>query len=207
MAFLGERFELALVTAHRWHVDQVKKGIGVPYVAHLMGVASLALEFGADEDEAIAALLHDAIEDVPEHGPHPRWTVDQVRLGIEAKFGDRVLAIVEGCTDAFEHPKPAWRGRKERYIARLAQADPSVLFVSACDKLYNARAILVDFRYEGDQVFSRFTGRKAGTLWYYGALVEQYAGLDRGDRVGFTRLVGELSRTVRALRAEAAPDY
>lgn len=199
MAFLTERFELALVTAHRWHVDQVKKGIGVPYVAHLMGVASLALEFGADEDEAIAALLHDAIEDVPEHGPHPKWTVDQVRRGIEAQFGDRVLMLVEGCTDAFEHPKPAWRARKERYIERLATKDASVRFVSACDKLYNARAILMDFRHEGDAVFTRFTGRKSGTLWYYTTLAERFVALDDRQREGYTRLAGELTRTVGEL--------
>src|SRR6478672_7509499 len=127
---LSERFTQALTFATQLHANQKRKGSGVPYIAHLLGTASLALEHGANEDEAIAALLHDAIED---QGGAP------TREEIRRRFGDTVTAIVDGCTDADVTPKPPWRARKEAYIAHVASAAKSVLLVSSADKLHNAR--------------------------------------------------------------------
>jgi (p)ppGpp synthase/HD superfamily hydrolase len=178
---LSARFEEALILAVRWHASQVRKETTVPYIAHLLGVASIVLEQGADEDEAIAALLHDAVEDQG----------GVVALGeIRRRFGDRVAEIVAGCTDAWTTPKPPWRERKEAYIAHLRQASASVRLVSAADKLHNARAILADYRALGDALWSRFNGGKAGTLWYYRALVETLQVADP------TPLVEELDRVV-----------
>ncbi|HEY0079964.1 MAG TPA: HD domain-containing protein [Pyrinomonadaceae bacterium] len=178
---LTSRFEDALVYATRLHAAQVRKGSGVPYVAHLLGVASLALEHGADEDEAVAALLHDAVED---QGGAPR--LEEIR----ARFGERVARIVAGCTDADTIPKPPWRERKEQYIAHLAEADASVRLVSAADKLHNARAILSDYRTQGETLWPRFKGGRDGTLWYYRALVEAFRAF------GPTPLTDELARVV-----------
>jgi GTP pyrophosphokinase len=160
---LTSRFRDALVYAAELHAEQTRKASGVPYIAHLLGVASIALEHGADEDEAIAALLHDAVED-----QGGQRTAEEIRR----RFGDRVVEIVLGCTDADTIPKPPWRQRKEKYIAHVEHSSPSVWLVSGSDKLYNARSILADYRRLGDEVWSRFTGRKEGTLWYYRALVK-----------------------------------
>ena len=182
---LGKDFEDALVFAARLHSRQVRKGTDVPYVAHLLGVASIALEHGADEQEAIAALLHDAVED--QGGPGTR---EQIRL----RFGERVASIVDGCTDAETMPKPPWRERKEQYIAHLrAETSPSVLLVSASDKLHNARSILADYRTHGGKIWVRFKGGKDGTLWYYRTLVETFRAK------GTTPLVEELARVVADL--------
>jgi (p)ppGpp synthase/HD superfamily hydrolase len=186
---LSERFQQALVYAAELHREQMRKGSSTPYVAHLLGVASLALEYGANEDEAIAALLHDAIED--QGG-------DATRQEIRRRFGDVVTAIVDGCTDAEVTPKPPWRARKEAYIAHIAEGpSPSVRLVSSADKLHNARSILSDFRTLGDAVWSRFKGGRDGTLWYYRALVDAYrAG-------GGTPILAELERTVVELERVA----
>lgn len=162
---LGQRFEDALVYAAKLHARQVRKGSGVPYIAHLIGVASIALEYGADEDEAIAALLHDAIED--QGGA-------EAREEIRNRFGNRVAGIVEGCTDSDVQPKPPWRERKGAYIAHIKDASPSVHLVSCSDKLHNARTILKDFRIHGDALWERFKGGKEGTLWYYRALSDSF---------------------------------
>jgi len=159
---LTARFEEALVYATQLHSKQIRKGSGVPYVSHLLGVCSLALEYGANENEAIAALLHDAVED---QGGLPR--LEEIR----AKFGDKVADIVLGCSDSDTEPKPPWQQRKENYIAHLQKASPSVLLVSACDKLYNARSILADYRNIGDELWWRFKGGRQGSLWYYRQLV------------------------------------
>ena len=135
---LSDRFTEALTFAAELHADQVRKGSGTPYLAHLLGVASIVLEYGADEDEAIAALLHDAIED--------RGGA-QTREEIRRRFGDWVTEIVDGCTDSDRQPKSPWRQRKEAYIARLPQASKSVRLVSAADKLYNTRSLLKDSWY------------------------------------------------------------
>ena len=123
------------------HANQVRKGTTVPYTAHLLGVAALVIDHGGDEDQAMAALLHDAIEDQGRGG--------RTRAEIEAKFGARVARIVEGCTDADTIPKPPWRERKEAYLAHLGHAPIEVRRVAAADKLHNARAILVDYRHIG----------------------------------------------------------
>ncbi|HEY9634100.1 MAG TPA: HD domain-containing protein [Coleofasciculaceae cyanobacterium] len=162
---LSERFIDALTFAAHLHANQTRKGGKVPYIAHLLGVASIALEHGANEDEAIAALLHDAIED--QGG-------EATRQEIRRRFGDTVTEIVNGCTDSDTTPKPPWRQRKEAYIAHIPKASDSVLLVSAADKLYNARSILNDYRLIGDAVWERFHGGKNGTLWYYRTLVDVF---------------------------------
>jgi GTP pyrophosphokinase len=160
---LSHRFEEALTFAAQLHRNQSRKGSGVPYISHLMAVSSLALEHGANEDEAIAALLHDAIED--QGG-------NSARREILRRFGPRVTEIVEGCTDADTFPKPPWRPRKEAYIDHLKGVEPSVWLVVACDKLHNARSIVRDYRVLGESLWTRFNGGREGTLWYYRAVLE-----------------------------------
>jgi (p)ppGpp synthase/HD superfamily hydrolase len=162
----SSRFESALVYAHQVHLGQRRPGTQVPYIAHVLGVTAIAMEYGADEDEAIGALLHDAAEDGG----------GEARLAeIRARFGDVVADIVLGCSDSLaEHPedKLPWRERKENYLAHLGQASDAVCLVSAADKLHNVRGILRDLRFHGDEVWERFPGRRAGTLWYYEAVAD-----------------------------------
>jgi (p)ppGpp synthase/HD superfamily hydrolase len=155
----------AAVFALSIHAEQRRKGSETPYIAHLLGVASLVLEAGGDEEQAIAGLLHDAIED---------QGIEQAPV-IEERFGARVAAIVRGCTDADTLPKPPWRARKETYLAHLETAGPDIWLVSCADKLYNARAIVTDLRALGQAMFARFTGGKEGTLWYYRTLADFFA--------------------------------
>jgi len=166
----SERFENALVFAARIHKDQVRKGANVPYVTHLLGVASIVGEAGGTEDQVIAGLLHDAIEDCIADIP-------DIREQLRSKFGAKVLEIVEGCTDADTLPKPPWRGRKEDYIAHLRALPPDsdVLLVSLSDKIHNATAIRRDYRNIGDALWDRFTGKREGTLWYYTELAATFA--------------------------------
>lgn len=185
MGQLSERFENALVFGLKLHADQVRKGTGVPYVSHLMAVASLVMENGGNEDEVIAAFLHDAVED--QGGPE---TLEKIR----ELFGGNVAEIVAGCTDAWDNPKPPWRERKEKYLKHLLEAPKPVLLVSTADKLHNARTILADYRQIGAEVWSRFKGGKEGTLWYYQAIVEAY---HRAE--AHPGLVDELERTVKSL--------
>jgi hypothetical protein len=161
----SKRFDDALLYAVDVHRDQVRKGSGIPYVTHLLGVASIVGESGGSEDEVIAGLLHDAPED---HGGIERLE------DIRERFGEWVAEIVAGCTDTYEEDKPEWWGRKEAYIAHLADAPESVRLVSAADKLHNARAILADLRILGDGVWERFKGGKDGTLWYYREIVKTF---------------------------------
>ncbi|MEG4068056.1 HD domain-containing protein [Microcoleus sp. Pol11C2] len=181
---LSNRFSEALTYAAELHATQVRKGSGVPYIAHLLGTASIALEYGANEDEAIAALLHDAIED--QGGA-------TTREAIRRRFGNTVTAIVDCCTDSDETPKPPWRQRKQAYIDRISTASGSVRLVSAADKLYNVRSILKDSRQLGDVVWERFKGGKEGSLWYYRSLVEAFR------KAELTPIVEELDRTVLEL--------
>lgn len=173
MTHLTARFREALNLAAMLHAHQVRKQTPgsdsrpVPYVAHLLAVTAIALEHGADEDEAIAALLHDAIED--QGG-------DATRQRIRLLFGDRVAQIVEGCTDADVHPKPPWEERKRRHLAEIAQADASVQLVVLADKLHNVRSVLRDYLDEGEATWIRFTGGREGTLWYYRAMTEALRG-------------------------------
>ncbi|MHB9023302.1 MAG: HD domain-containing protein [Armatimonadota bacterium] len=162
---LTDHFNAALTFASRLHQRQRRKGTDIPYLAHLLAVTSIALEYGADEEEAIAALLHDAVED--QGG-------EETSVEIRKRFGDRVAEIVLACSDTLESPKPSWNVRKERYITHLAEASPGALLVSAADKLHNARSILADFRRHGEAVFSRFNAGREGTLWYYRELVNAF---------------------------------
>jgi (p)ppGpp synthase/HD superfamily hydrolase len=164
---LTERFAAAFTFAWEVHGRQLRKKTRVPYIAHVMAVCSLALEHGADEDVAIAALLHDTIED-SEDG-----AATQRRIGQD--FGPRVAAIVTACSDTIAvpgEPKPPWKERKERYLHHLAEdADQDALLVSACDKVHNAGSILTDLRAEGDQVWERFTVPDPHEqLWYYSSV-------------------------------------
>jgi (p)ppGpp synthase/HD superfamily hydrolase len=162
---LGPRFLRAFQFAADKHAGQTRKASSIPYIAHLMGVASLALEAGGDEDLAIAALLHDVVEDC---GGAPM--LKEVRR----RFGARVAKVVGGCTDADTYPKPPWRERKENYLRHLAAADADTRLVSAADKLNNVRSILSDYREVGELVWARFQGGREGTLWYYRSLRDEF---------------------------------
>lgn len=187
----GRRFREALDYAARIHAGQQRRGAGAPYISHLLTVAALVMEDGGSEDEVIAALLHDAIED---QGGQAR------RDDILARFGEDVTRIVEGCTDSWETPKPPWRRRKERFIRSLHEADHHILRVASADKLHNARSILADLRRSGHATWGRFTGGKEGTLWYYRALHDI---LSR-RAPGF--MVEELGRVVTQIEEIAARD-
>ena len=178
------RFQEAMAYAAELHANQARKGTEIPYLSHLLAVASLAMEYGADEDEAIAALLHDAVED---QGGAP--TCEAIR----ERFGERVVEIVIACSDTDETPKPPWRKRKEDHLAHLRQADNSILLISACDKLHNIRSIVSDYRILGDDLFNRFNAGKEGTLWYYRALANVFLEL------GPSRPAEELDRVVSTL--------
>lgn len=189
---LTSRFEEALDFAFHLHAGQLRKGTKIPYVAHLLSVASIALQHGADEEEAIAALLHDAVED--QGGA-------KTREEIRRRFGERVAAIVDACTDSDVTPKPPWKQRKQAYIAHVRTAPASVRLISASDKLDNARAILEDYRSVGESLWKRFHGGREGTLWYYRSLVETFR------QAGSNALVEELDRVVTEIErlAGAAP--
>jgi GTP pyrophosphokinase len=182
----GDKFEDALPHAARLHRDQTRKGANVHYATHLLAVASIVGESGGTEDEAVAALLHDAPEDRGGRG----------RLeDIRKRFGDAVADIVDGCTDTYEDPKPDWRPRKEAYVAHVREAPAPVRLISAADKLHNAHSILADLRSLGDALRDRFTGGKEGALLYYRALVEAFEG------AGTNAVVEDLDRVVRDIEA------
>jgi (p)ppGpp synthase/HD superfamily hydrolase len=162
---LGPRFLRAFEFAAKKHAGQVRKASTIPYIAHLLGVASLVLEAGGDEDLAIAALLHDVVEDC---GGAP------MLREVRRRFGTRVAKVVDGCTDADTYPKPPWRERKEIYLCHLAEADADTRLVTAADKLNNVRSILSDYRQVGEFVWERFKGGREGTLWYYRSLRDEF---------------------------------
>ena len=162
---LSNRFEQALVFATQLHAHQTRKSGNIPYISHLLSVTALVLEDGGNEDEAIAALLHDAIED---QGGLP------TREKILSLFGPSVTAIVDGCTESVTKPKPPWRDRKLKYLELMGHASNSVLRVSMADKLHNARSILAEWYREGDVVWQKFSGGKDGTLWFYRSLLQIY---------------------------------
>ncbi len=186
---LSPKFEEALVYATRLHGGQLRKKTQIPYIGHLLGVTAIAMEYGADETEAIGALLHDAVED--------RGGAERQRE-IEEKFGPEVGAIVAGCTDSDQTPKPPWRERKEKYIAHIKTASASTRLVSASDKLHNSRAIVHQLRQEGEETWSRFKSGKEGALWYYRALVTAFRAH------GPSLLVDELDRVVTEMESRAA---
>jgi (p)ppGpp synthase/HD superfamily hydrolase len=188
---LTERFEEALLYASRVHANQKRRGTRIPYLAHLLGAANIAITFGADENEAIAALLHDAIED--QQVPHAE---------LAERFGSRVANIVRGCSDSEALPKPPWRERKERFVAGLGRASRSARLVCAADKLDNARALLADYRAHGDKIWRKFNGGREGTLWYYRAVANALRAREE------TPLVAELDAVVAELErlaSRAAP--
>src|SRR5215204_2413385 len=155
------RFASAMTYAHDVHQGQFRTGTGVPYIAHVLGVAAIAMEYAGSEDEAIGALLHDAAEDGGGEA-----TLAEIR----ARFGDAVGDIVLGCSDSLvEDPedKLPWQERKQNYLAHLENASESVCLVSAADKLHNVRSIIRDYHEHGDAIWERFQGRRDGTLWYY----------------------------------------
>jgi (p)ppGpp synthase/HD superfamily hydrolase len=162
---LGVRLQRAFRYAADKHAGQTRKQTAVPYLSHLMAVASLLLEAGGDEKMAIAALLHDVVEDC---GGMPRLRE------IRKQFGMRVAKIVEGCTDSFGEPKREWMARKKDYLREVTHADADTRLVSASDKLHNVRTILSDYRQDGELIWTRFSGKKEGTLWYYRALSDEY---------------------------------
>lgn len=184
---LSERFDEALAYAAQLHRTQERKGSGIPYVGHLLSVASLVIEGGGTEDQAIAGLLHDAVED---QGGAP--TLAEIR----ARFGDGVATIVEECSDTDQVPKPPWKARKQAYVDHLGYASKATLLVSLADKLDNARAILRDHRSDGPAVWQRFSEQDPREhLWYYRSLLAVYQKHQDGW------LVGELERVIDQLKA------
>jgi (p)ppGpp synthase/HD superfamily hydrolase len=214
---LGERYPDALLFATRLHDGQSRKGTSIVYLSHLLAVSSLVLENGGDEPEAIAALLHDALEDQgddyeSEHPAEPLRGRAALRRDIELRYGARVLEIVRACTDDEDFAKPAmgdpgssaqWRERKAAYLDHLrGESDPGILRVSCADKLHNARSILADYEEQGDTLWQRFRARtRENQEWYYGALAETFAAQasEHGDP-GLRRLSRELSRVVDRIR-------
>jgi len=185
---LTSRFDQACAYAARLHANQTRKGTNIPYLAHLLAVASLVLEDGGDEDEAVAALLHDAVED-----QGGQATLEEIRR----RFGEHVAGIVAGCTDADTMPKPPWKERKERYIAHIRQASSEVRRVSIADKLHNARSILRDYRALGEGFWERFSAGKDDQLWYYRELVKAFREAGSGEMLEeLDRVVSDLEQLV-----------
>jgi len=176
---ISYQFLDAINYAFELHCNQFRKDTDVPYIAHLLSVASIVLEDGGDEELAIAALLHDAVED-----QGGLKTLEEIKI----RYGERVAEIVIGCTDTLTTPKPAWRDRKETYLRHLKTASPDVVLVSLADKIHNARSILMDLQQHGSVTWKRFNGGRDGTLWYYKELVDIF--LLRASPV----LANELSR-------------
>ncbi len=190
---LTARFEDALHFAFHLHASQVRKGTRIPYFTHLMAVSGLVLEDGGDEDQAIAALLHDAVED---QGGMETWQE------IRRRFGENVAYMVDGLTDAYDAPKPPWRLRKEHYLAHLRTARSEVHRISLADKLHNSRMLLADLKLSGEATWERFRGGREGTLWYYRALVEIFLETSSSSMVSeLAQVVAEIER----LAAEQTP--
>jgi GTP pyrophosphokinase len=187
MPSLTTRFDEAFAYAHAAHQAQLRKNTPVPYLAHLMGVASIVLDDEGTEHEAIAAVLHDAAEDAG-----GRERLEDIR----ARFGEAVATIVEDCTDSWTQPKEPWAERKKKYVEHARSLGPSSLRVSAADKVHNAYAILRDLRNVGDAVWEHFSAEPDDILAYYQGLVRAYR------EAGGGRLVDELERIVRGIERE-----
>ena len=186
------RLAEAFSYAEELHRDQLRKKTGAPALSHLMSVAALVMENGGDEDQAIAALLHDGPEDCG-----GQVVLDQIR----DRFGDRVAGIVADCTDTMEIPKPGWEPRKKKYLEHLEAVSDDSLLVSLSDKVHNARSILEGYRQEGEVIWDRFTATREQALWYYDSLLEIFR-----QRVtpGFEGLVLELERVLKSLHESVA---
>lgn len=187
----GDRYPAALAFAAQLHASQLRKGTTIPYVAHLLSVSAYVWEAGGDEDQAIAGVLHDAVED--QGGP-------ATLAAIRERFGERVAAIVEVCTDTDEVPKPPWRARKEAHIAHMEDAPLDALLVVAADKLHNARSIVLDVSREGAATWDRFKGAHDGTVWYYRQMLDVLT-----RRLGGCRLLPQLAEAVAQLERLPAP--
>ncbi len=198
---LSERYLEAFAYAARLHGnlelgdkpgDQFRKGTTIPYISHPIAVASIVMELGGSEDQVIAALLHDLVED--------RGGVERL-ADIKLRFGESVAHIVENLSDAMPAPgerKDDWRPRKERYLSHLTNVDQTVMLVSAADKLHNIRSIIRDYRELGEELWGRFNGGKDGTLWYYTKLLDIY-----DEKIQYRKLwplVGEMRQCLDELR-------
>jgi (p)ppGpp synthase/HD superfamily hydrolase len=193
---LGSRFDDAFLYASQVHRLQLRRGTDVPYLAHLLGVASLVLEDGGDEDEAIAGLLHDTVDyqGVP--------ALNEIRR----RFGTRVAELVEHCTDHDPaHDKPTWRPRKQAYLDALPQQTASALRVMLADKLFNARELLAEYRQVGEQLWRRYSaGREM--LWYLRGLADGFTPLSKSPMVHELQLVvDELERLAATANTTGTP--
>ena len=213
---LSGRYKDAMMFAAKLHDTQMRKGTEVAYLSHLLAVSSLVIENGGTEDEAIAALLHDAIEDQgddyeSEYLAEPRRGRDALKRDLKLRYGPRVLEVVRACTDDEDFQKPPkgsagtiaqWKERKTAYLGRLRRKkDVGLLRVSCADKLHNARTVLVDYEEQGEAFWKKFRAKtKANQLWYYGSLARIYEKkvVSSGDR-GLARLSKELSRVVKRI--------
>ena len=182
---LSSRFSEALSYVAALHAEQRRKVSGEPYLAHLLAVAAIVMEHGGNEDETIAALLHDAVED-----QGGAATLEEIRR----RFGQTVAEIVEGCSDTAVSPKPPWRQRKEAHIARLREASASVRLVVAADKLHNVGSLMREYRRRGESLWAIFHGGRDGTLWYYRAVADVL------KQAAITPIVEELDRAMKELR-------
>lgn len=186
---LSCKFTEALEFAARAHDGQVKKGTRIPYVSHLLAVCALVLEHGGTEKEAIAALLHDTLEDQPQRVS---------RAAIRDRFGAEVLRIVEGCSDTPRGytggKKPPWKVRKQGYLRRLRRHGEGVVLVALADKLHNARAIRSDYDELGDELWGKFNAGRDDQMWYFRALVSAFrkTGAPRRMLKEFEQVVCEL---------------
>ncbi|MHC5039459.1 MAG: HD domain-containing protein [Planctomycetota bacterium] len=186
----GPRVDEALATVADAFRSIRRKQTDIPYLTHLLHVAAAVWENGGDEDQFIAALLHDVLEDIPEASAK----------NLEERFGARVARLVEALSDTTAHPKPPWEERKKAYLRHLRDAPAEVKLISACDKIHNATRILHDFRIEGDAVFDRFKASKEQSLWYYREVTEALAhGWDHP-------LVQTLRSIVESLHRESGVD-
>ena len=179
---LTGKYKTALEYALKAHAHHLRKGGDIPYFSHVIGVSSLVLEYNGDEDQAIAGLLHDIIEDCGiEHKPV-----------IQEKFGDAVLQMVMDCTDSITSTKPEWKTRKEAYIASLDDKADASLLVSCCDKLHNARAIERDYAAIGEPLWDRFNAEKSEIGWYYGSMTEKFLNRDISAAKDLERVVDSI---------------
>ncbi len=187
MPQLTERFDDAIRYAHDLHREQMRKGNGSAYIGHLLGVASIVLDDGGSEDEAIGALLHDAAED--------QGGREQLAAILD-RFGSEVAKIVEDCTDSWDTPKRPWLERKRQYIEHARHLQPSSLRVAAADKVHNAYAILRDLRNDGDRVWDRFNAPADDVVAYYESIIRAFR------ESGGGKLVAELERIVKGIQRE-----
>jgi (p)ppGpp synthase/HD superfamily hydrolase len=191
-------FGSALKFAAQLHADQRRKGSDTPYISHLLAVTAIALDHGATENEAIAALLHDAVED-----QGGQETLEEIRR----RFGDQVASIVAACSDTDESPKPPWRDRKDAFVKRLRTEPYSVRLVVAADKLHNVRDVLRNYRVHGDDLWSHFKGGHDGTLWYYRAVVDALVAAAEPEEHQLNAIIEEINCTLSSLQQAMAEQH